>query len=275
MPRRPLTSPTGRAATLAAVHPNAGLTALYRRKLDALIDAMHKSLVRWLLAQYRATPPLMAADDDYGTFGPARSLTDEMAELGARWASRFDEAAPELARWFATAAKERADGALAATLRNAGMTVRFTLTPEARDVMQATIGQNVALIKSIAAEHLAEVEGAVMRSVAAGRDVGTLAKELEARFGVTRRRAAFIARSQNGMATATITRVRQTELGVTTALWLHSGGGRHPRPSHRAMTGKPYEVSRGWFDPDERQWIWPGVLPNCRCVARSVVSGLD
>jgi SPP1 gp7 family putative phage head morphogenesis protein len=234
---------------------------------------MHRSLLYWVLAAYRKTPPILAADDDLGTFGPARSLTDEMAELGDRWTSRFDEAAPELARWFATAAKDRADGALAATLRKAGMTVRFQMTPEVRDVYQATLAEQVNLIRSIPAQHLARVEGMVNRSVQTGRDIGGLAKELEEAFGVTKRRAAFLARSQNNIATATITRARQTELGIVTSVWLHSGGGRHPRPTHVAMSGKPYEVAKGAFL--EGVWTWPGVQPNCRCVAKSVVPGIN
>jgi SPP1 gp7 family putative phage head morphogenesis protein len=266
---RHIVAPTRKPVTLAPVHPNAGLCALYRRKLDRLIDAMQRSLVHWILAQYRANPPEMAADDD----SPAMGLRFNIRSLGDRWLSRFDDAAPEVAKWFATAAKDRADWALASTLRKAGFTVDFRLTAAANDVLQATVGANVALIRNIAAQHITGIEGAVMRSVAAGRDVGGLAKELETAYGVTRRRAAFIARSQNNIATATITRVRQTELGVVSAKWRHSGGGRHPRPEHVRASGKTYDVAKGMFL--EGVWTFPGVQPNCRCVSISIVPGLE
>ena len=77
------------------------------------------------------------------------------------------------------------------------------------------------------------------------------------------------------MATASMTRARQTELGITEAIWMHSGGGKHPRPSHLAA-GKSktkYDVKVGWYDPDVGKNIFPGELPNCRCVSRAVVKG--
>ncbi len=272
MASKRLVSPTGKPKTLAATYPNAGTEAAYRRKLDALIVEMHRSLVYWIKAAWRAKSPHMAQDEDVGG-SPAMNLRDVMRRLGARWQSRFDEAAEEMGRHFAKAAAERADGALAASLKKAGFTVRFRMTRSVNDVLQASIGEQIGLIKSIAAEHLQDVQGAVMRSVQTGRDLGSLTKELEQRYGVTRRRAAFIARDQNNKATATITRARQKELGITQALWVHSAGGRHPRPSH-VKAGRDrlvYDVDKGaLIDGD---FILPGQLPNCRCVSRSIVPG--
>lgn len=270
MARRPITSPNGKPRYLAAVHPNAGLGAAYRKKLDVMIDAMHRSLNRWILAQYRETPPL--AQD---AVSPARSMQKEMAELGAKWLDRFDKAAPELAAWFAKSVADRSDFALAKTLSDAGISVKFQISPVVRDVMEASLAEQVNLIKSIPAEHLARVEGMVHRSVSVGRDVGGLARDLQEAFGITKRRAATIARSQNSIATATIHRARQQELGITQAGWLHSGGGKHPRPSHVAASGKPYDIAKGWYDPDAKVWTWPGVLPGCRCVSKSIIPGLD
>jgi len=110
-----------------------------------------------------------------------------------------------------------------------------------------------------------------MRSVQTGRDLGTLAQELETRYGTTKRRAAFIAQSQNNIATATMIRTRQAELGITQAVWLHSAGGRVPRPEHVAASGKTYDVAKGMFL--EGKWTWPGVEPRCRCVSKSVITG--
>lgn len=228
---------------------------------------MHRSLVFWIKAAYRANPPEMAADAS-----SAWELRREMEKLGKRWLDRFAEAAPVLAKWFATAAKDRSDAALKAALRKAGFSVRFTLSRAANDVLQATIGQNVGLIKSIAEQHLGQVQTLVMQSVQTGRDLGTLAKALENQYGVTRRRAATIAHHQNNIATATIQRVRQQELGITEAVWMHSLGGRKPRPSHIAFNGKTYQVAKGAYLDGE--WVYPGQLINCRCVCRSVIPGL-
>ena len=202
---------------------------------------------------------------------------DAFRRLARRWTSRFDDLADDLARYFATETARRTTSALRTMLRKGGMSVRFKMSRPMNDVMQATLTQQVSLIKSIPAQYLTQVEGSVMRSVAAGRDLGFLAKELEHHYGVTKRRAAFIARSLNNLATASMTRVRQQEAGITEAIWVHSGGGREPRPTH-LKAGKErarYRVSEGWWDPAEKKFVFPGELPNCRCVSRPVVIGFS
>lgn len=265
---------------LRAVRPNVGIEMEYRRTLDKLVGEMHCSIVYWLKAAYRANPPEMAQDaPDASGFGearsqsPARALQDAVKRLTRYWQRKFNEAAPKLADHFATATTERTDAAMRAILRDAGISVRFKMTREANDVMQATIAEQVGLIKSIASEHMTEVQGLVMRSVQTGRDLGQLAKDLEHRYHITKRRAATIARDQNNKATASMTRVRQQALGITEAVWVHSGGGKHPRPTHLQMNGKRYEVAKGMYDPAVKEFIRPGELINCRCVSKSVIPG--
>jgi uncharacterized protein with gpF-like domain len=65
--------------------------------------------------------------------------------------------------------------------------------------------------------------------------------------------------------------VRQKELGITKAIWVHSGGGKHPRPEHVAFSGKEYDVEKGAYL--EGKWTWPGFEINCRCTSRSVIPG--
>lgn len=257
---------------LRPVHPNVGIEVAYRRRLDAMVDEMQRSYRRWLVAQYRATPPRMAMDAT-----PAQELQRKLRGLGKQWLDRFEDAAPKLARWFARSSGRRSQAALQKILKDAGISVQFQMTPNVRDIFEATVSENVSLIKSIASQYHTEIEGLVMRSVTAGRDLAFLTDELERRYGVTRRRAAFIARDQNNKATATITRARQQEVGITEAIWLHSHGGKEPRKTHLANTGKRYNVAEGWFDPDPkvRRHIWPGELINCRCVSKPVVKGFS
>ena len=70
------------------------------------------------------------------------------------------------------------------------------MMPAMRDIMRATIGQQVSLIKSIPSQYFTNIESLVMRSVQTGRDLEQLTTDLQEQFGVTRRRAAFIARDQ-------------------------------------------------------------------------------
>lgn len=261
-----------RRQKLRPVWPNAGIAAAYRRRLLALVDQMARSYVYWLKVQYRQTPPLMALDAT-----PAQEMRRELRRLGSRWEKRIDEAAPKLARWFARSAATRSQLALRKILRDAGMTVRFQMTPAMRDVLDATVAENVSLIKSIPSQFLTEVEGLVMRSVVRGRDLSELSRELRQRYQITRRRAELIARDQNNKATSALRRVREVELGLEEGVWLHSKAGKEPRRTHLANDGERFSIRDGWFDPDPRvrKRILPGELINCRCTWRPVVKGFS
>ena len=266
-----------RETTLRPVRPNAGLEAEFRRKLTKLVAEMHESVVYWTTATYRGNEPEVTqlGQDE----SPAAALRAIMRKLASRWLRNFEEAAPKLAQWFATAVKDRSDATLRKILKDGGFSIEWKMTPAMNDAMQATIGEQVSLIKSIPSQYFTQIEGMVMRSVTTGRAVGDLAKDLEKAFGVTTRRARFIALDQSNKASATLTRVRQLEsVGADAeAIWVHSAGGKVPRPSHvKAGREKTrYRVSEGWYDPDEGEKILPGQLINCRCCSRLVIPALD
>ena len=201
---------------------------------------------------------------------PAAILKVAFDKLAKRWLRQFDELADNLAAWFAEDVADRSDAALHRMLRQGGMSVKFQMTPAMRDVLQATVNENVSLIRSIPQQYLTQVEGAVMRSVTAGRDLALLTTELREQFGVTKRRARLIALDQNNKATAAFTRVRQVQYDLQ-AIWMHSHAGKTPRPTHVKNNGKPYDPDKGWFDPAVGEYIWPGTLPNCRCWSKTII----
>lgn len=260
----------GSGAVLRPIHPSAGLEAAYRKRLTAALEEMHRSIMWWIKAAYRSNTPHLAQDET-----PAETLRKAIRKLTRRWTSRFNVLADDLASYFAQAVNERSDAALKTALKKGGFTVEWTMTRAQRDVVGSVVNENVALIKSIPQRYLQGVEGAVMRSVQTGRDLGQLTRDLQEQFGVTKRRAAFIAQSQNQMATAALTRARQIEIGITEAIWQHSSGGKKPRRSHVANSGKTYDVNKGWYDPDAKVWTFPGMLPRCRCVSKAVVPGFN
>lgn len=260
--------------TLSPIRPNVGIEVAYQKRLDALIAEMQRSLEHWLVAAYRAKPPAMATDATISYRGSASTVLQRvMARLATKWQKRFDDLAPMMAEHFTKAVADRSDKALASALRKQGVSVKLKTTPAVKDVVNASLNENVSLIKSIASEHLAAIEGLVQRSVAAGRDIGTLTKELEHRFGVTKRRAALIAQHQNNLATATMQKARYKELGITEAIWCHSHGGAQPRASHLKAGQDKLR-----FDPQvgayiDGEHILPGEKINCRCFQKAVIEG--
>lgn len=89
---------------------------------------------------------------------------------------KFDVLAGKLAERFASDVMKNSDASLSTALQQAGFTVPFKMTAEMNNALQATITENVNLIRSIPQQYLTQVETLVMQSVSRGRDLGTLTK---------------------------------------------------------------------------------------------------
>lgn len=254
------------AKLLRAVHPNAGVRIAYQKRLDNLIAEMQRSVVWWVRAAYRRDEERIAQDAS-----PARALQKVLARLFRYWMRRWTDAAERIAREFVASTRRRTTNSYQQAFRAAGFTVKFEPSRARNDVVQALIRENVDLIRSIPSQYFTQVNGLVMRSVTAGRDVGYLTDELEKRYAVTRRRAAFIARDQANKATEAIRRVEGERLGVKIGFWVHVPGKYTSRATHRAMNGKPFLISEGMYDPAVRRKVHCGELPGCQCTYRSFI----
>ena len=272
---------TDRERVLKPVRPNHGLQLEYQHALEHWIDEMQDSVLYWVRAKFKQNEPVIVAEDEL----PATAMRRAVGRLSRRWQRNFGEAAPKLADWFADAATERSDKQLQKILRDGGFSVRFKMTRAQRDIVNATTNANVGLIKSIPQQYLGQVEGAVMRSIQAGRDLHQLTKDIEDIYGVTRRRAELIARDQNNKATSAMNQARLIELKLYEASWMHSLGGKEPRPTHLAAGRRKqiFDVRIGWYDPQairkkggsyEGRFIQPGELINCKCGCRPILPGV-
>jgi uncharacterized protein with gpF-like domain len=252
---------------LPPIHANAGVRMRYQRRLQALIDEMAASIEHWMGAQYNDTPPALAADAS-----PSKDIQRRLRVIAAKWRKRFEDAAPDIAEAYLKGQFKATDSAMRQALKDAGFTVKFEMTAAMKDAFNASLAENVGLIRSIPEQYLQQVQGVVARSYSVGRDLATMVKELKQLHPVANNRAMLIARDQSNKANAVVTRARQMELGITQAKWLHSHGGKTPRPDHLAADGKLYDVEKGMLLDDG--WVFPGQLIMCRCVGRSVLSSL-
>lgn len=139
-----------------------------------------------------------------------------------------------------------------------------SVLPPGRVSVNAMVQANVSLIQSIPEKYLDEVEYLVMQCVQNGSDMRTLTEELQHRYGLTKKRAAFIARDQNHKVFGRLAVNEAIEAGFSRGIWRHSRGGREPRESHVKANGDVFELSQGCFIDDE--YIYPGEKINCRCV---------
>jgi uncharacterized protein with gpF-like domain len=269
---------------LPPLRPNLGIELAFRRALMRAIEAMHEDVMSKILTALEDGS--IRAGSATATHDAGALAQDEppgvtfiallIQRIVHNWRARFSAMAGELAGYFANAVHQRSDAALKAILKKGGIAVEWTLSQRVQAILEASIRQNVALIRSIPEQYLGKVEQSVMRSIQAGDDLKQLTNDLVKNFGVERRRAAFIARDQNHKIVAAINRERALEAGAKYAIWMHSGAGKEPRPAH-VKAGRDrvrFRIARGWFDPHERKWIQPGQLINCRCSSRIVIEGV-
>lgn len=253
--------------TVRAVHANRGVETRYRQALQRLIAEMHGSIEWWVTASYRKNPPRVAELAEDAT--PSQHMAKTLRELAKRWSAKFDDSATQIADAYLRGLFKTSDSAFRAALKDAGWSVDFKMTSAMKDAFEASLAENVGLIRSIPEQYLQQVEGAVMRSYTTGRDLESLTKELQALYPKASNRAVLIARDQSNKANAVVNRTRQMELGIVEAVWLHSSGGKEPRPDHVAASGKTYKIAEGCKISGE--YIQPGEEINCRCVSRAVL----
>jgi uncharacterized protein with gpF-like domain len=274
--------------TLGPISPNAGIEAIYQRKLVKIASEMHNSTIFWVLQTYKNKPPEMALDAWFDGLSPATALKSVMNRLWSHWEKEFSDFSTKVSGWFARNSLENVDKSMKSALKKSGMLVDWKFTREANDVLQSVIAENVSLIRSIPEKYLTDVNGLVMRHIQVGGSIESLADQLGPKIDLSlirrsrkideddksfaarvRRRAILIATDQTNKANAAMTRMRQIEIGCNKALWLHSHAVRHPRKEHLAFDYHEYDIRKGAFL--EGKWVWPGTEINCKCRSLTIL----
>lgn len=250
---------------LRPIRANLGVEAAYRKQLKKLLKEMRANVDSCLQQHY---PRGLAQD---GLFD---GLQISLSQLLRYWAARLEVKAEELAEIFIRQSLKHTDNAFQAALRQENIpTVQFTMDNRTRAALQAAMQSNVGLIRSIGQQYLSRVEQDVWSAVSAGYDLAQLTQTLRNSYGISERRAAFIARDQTNKAKAVIEQARRQALGITEAIWMHSHAGKTPRPSHVAANGKRFDIAKGMYL--DGKWVQPGEEINCRCTSRAVIKGFN
>lgn len=218
---------------------------------------MTKSAEYWATAQYNAHQSGQRGMND---------IADRLMDLRDKWEATFADAALAIAPRFTHAVDNTATKALKRSLGEKDIPrVKFTMTPEMKQAVDGIVAENVNLIKSIPEKYFTQVQTITLQSITRGRDLQYMTEELQKQFGITRRRAENIAIDQNNKATAELSRVRQQSLGITKGIWIHPGGGSHPRPKHAKAHGQEFDLDKGLPVGDNGEYVLPGQEIHCGC----------
>lgn len=189
--------------------------------------------------------------------------------LVKKWSEKLLGIGEKVSRLFVSRSMGNYDKAFKRGLKNHGFTVDLQLTDYTAKVAQESIAMNTALIRSIGNQYLEKVQMHVWESVLSGLDAGELSKNLQHDFGVAKRRANLIARDQTNKVNSAIEHARREELGITEAIWRHTGSAKEPRQSHVRANGKRYKVNEGLLI--DGKYIYPGQEINCGCTSMAVL----
>jgi 8-oxo-dGTP pyrophosphatase MutT (NUDIX family) len=202
-------------------------------------------------------------------------IDDVLRRWGKKWNRRFDKMADEIAKRFTARAFRMTETAMKAAFKQSGFTVGFKATTKSLQAFRLTVADNVGLIRNLQQDYYNRIQQDVWASVRAGADMATLSSKLQNSYNITRKRADLISRDQNAKAKAVIETTRRQELGIKQAIWQHSAAGKEKRPTHVAMNGKTFELSKGMWDADEGAFVFPGQLINCRCSSHALIEGFE
>lgn len=92
-------------------------------------------------------------------------------------------------------------------------------------------------------------------------------------YGVSERKARFLARQETALMMASFKKARYQEAGIKQYRWqCVVGSPAHPvRPMHAALNGKVYSFDHPPITDDKDNRNNPGEDYNCRCIARPIV----
>ncbi len=142
----------------------------------------------------------------------------------------------------------------------------FTTEPWLKDHLDAWIGANVGLIKSLQDTALSRIHYQVQQGFMQGLRYEVISKNIQEQLGITERRANLIARDQTSKLNGQLTEFRQRDVGVNEYIW-NTAHDERVRDSHREKQGKKFS----WDNPPADTGH-PGEDYNCRCVALPIFS---
>jgi SPP1 gp7 family putative phage head morphogenesis protein len=258
----------------APLIPAGQIATRYFERLDPLIMRMRATVVRELMKLDESFTGDGAYGFDASVASQARILMNKMRD---RFTSLFATLATSAAEDMTKRATKDSAQKLGVSLKE--MSGQLTLktdvfNDELRDVLKATIAENVSLIKQkLVTSYFDRVEGSVFRSIASGNGLADLKPELD-KYGVqVRNWAKNVSLDQTRKAYNNINKSRMETLGVKKFEWVHTQGSNHPREYHKdVLNGKIFS-----FDdlphldgPNKGEKGIPGQAPYCRCIMRPV-----
>lgn len=251
----------------------------YAKDLDKIIQAMAKQTRRELMRLFESDDAKQFYAQDASIASQARILLNK---LQRDFAKQFGDRSKLVTRRMVKDVDKASKSTLHASLKelSGGLSLKTDiLTGELKEILTATIAENVDLIKTIPSTYFHNVRGAVMRSITQpdsgglSRLVERLDKQLTARARQERNKARNLALDQTRKTYNNLNKGRMEAVGLNKFEWVHSMGGQNPRPLHqKELNGKVFSFDDlPIIDEKTGERGIPGQAINCRCTMLPVI----
>lgn len=248
------------------LNPSAAVGLRYAQNIVAQIEQMTQEVEREIKKLFDSDHAQEYFAEDATTSAQARILTNFLLK---KFNGRFAKKAKPMAESFANQADKASSASVHSSIQklSGGLSLPTSaLTPDMKEILSATITENVGLIKSISQKYLTDVQGAVMRSITTQTGAVDLLPILLKSKEITLRRANLIALDQTRKAMGNLGKARMENIGIEEYKWLHTGGSDHPRHLHQKMSGNIYRFDNPpVIDERTGERGIPGQAIYCRC----------
>lgn len=159
-----------------------------------------------------------------------------------------------------------------------GIGVPAEFTPAMRKQLNQELTQSLELsVKDFTQEMVADLRQLVEQNALKGMRSDKLAAIIEAKFGVSKRKAEFLADQETGLLMAKYRQARYQDIGVQEYIWEVSMAGSAPdsrvRPDHRKLQGRRFSFNNPPVcDTATGRRCNPGEDFRCRCVPKAIVN---
>ena len=251
----------------------------YAARLTKLIDRMTAQTRREVLASLRENG--MPADSAMDA-SPANQAQIVFNALQRKWDQVFGRIASETAMSMLDEVSDNSKSKLGESLKDLSGDLTLdvsAISGQLKDILDASVKENVELIKRVPSKYFEQMQGDVMRSIQNGNGLQDLIPAFEKRAVSVRNWAQNVAMDQTRKAFNGINKGRMLSAGLNEFEWVHGGGSNHPREYHRdVLNGNIYS-----FDPESDNYLphldgpgkgergIPGQAPFCRCTMRPVL----
>lgn len=148
-----------------------------------------------------------------------------------------------------------------------GVAIAPELTPKVREIVAEEWSNNMSLyVKDWAEQNIMAMREKVRANAFVGQRAQNLVNTIRDNYGVSTRKAKFLARQETSLLMSKLREQRYKEIGLHKYKWSTSHDER-VRERHKHLNGKVFDWSTPPIVDDKGNRAHPGEDFNCRCIA--------